>query len=273
MLKKIISGGQTGADRAALDIAIKFNINYGGWIPKGRKTENGTLPNKYHMDEMPTDSYSKRTEQNIIDSQGTIIISRGNLNGGSLLTRELAFRLNKPCCYVDLSEIDEFDAAILINSFIIDYELEIINIAGPRESSDPFIYNAVKIVLETVIYMMVLETEPDDLRFHDLILLDRQTRQYAGTIPDAVNFLAESMHLRTKSCIANSDPKNIASLYFAMADYIKVKLGLDSGNADLLKSCAFKLGINSIEIDDAVMVILKELKIFLEKNYVLRIIK
>lgn len=68
MITKIISGGQTGADRAALDFAIKHTIPHGGWIPKGRKTEEGILPDNYQLREMETTSYSKRTEQNIIDS-------------------------------------------------------------------------------------------------------------------------------------------------------------------------------------------------------------
>ena len=75
---KIISGGQTGADRAALDVAIKLNIPHGGWIPRGRKTEDGSLDEKYQLQEMSTESYSQRTEQNVIASDGTLIISRGN---------------------------------------------------------------------------------------------------------------------------------------------------------------------------------------------------
>jgi hypothetical protein len=77
MINKIISGGQTGADRAALDFALKFNIPHGGWIPKGRIAEDGPLPAKYQLQEMPTSSYPKRTEQNVIDSDGTLIFSRG----------------------------------------------------------------------------------------------------------------------------------------------------------------------------------------------------
>jgi len=72
MVIKIISGGQTGADRAALDFAIKHNIPYGGWVPKGRKTEDGTLPEKYNLQEMPTVQYANRTEKNILDSDGTL---------------------------------------------------------------------------------------------------------------------------------------------------------------------------------------------------------
>ena len=95
MIKKIISGGQTGADQAALDAAIKLDIPHGGWIPKGKITENGPLSDKYQLDEMPTASYEERTEQNIIDSDGTLIVSHGRLTGGSALTRELAMENGK----------------------------------------------------------------------------------------------------------------------------------------------------------------------------------
>ena len=95
MLKKIISGGQTGADRAALDVAIKLSIPHGGWIPKGRLTEEGRLPQRYQLQEMPTESYPLRTEQNVIDSDGTLIVAHGKLTGGSDCTREMALKHNE----------------------------------------------------------------------------------------------------------------------------------------------------------------------------------
>ncbi len=82
-LKKIVSGGQPVADIAGIDAAIAFKIPYGGWIPKGRLTEDGPLPAKYHLQEMPTPSYPKRTAQNVIDSDGTVIFTHGALTGGS----------------------------------------------------------------------------------------------------------------------------------------------------------------------------------------------
>jgi hypothetical protein len=98
MIKKIISGGQTGTDRAALDAAIKLSIPHGGWIPKGQKGEDGPLPAKYKSQEMPTASYPKRTEKNVIDSDGTLIISRGKPTGGSDYTRKMALKnINVSC--------------------------------------------------------------------------------------------------------------------------------------------------------------------------------
>lgn len=95
MLKEILSGGQTGADLAALDVAIELGIPHGGWLPKGRKTEAGPLPYKYKLQEMPRARYADRTEKNLLDSDGTLILSHGPLDGGSALTRRLAKRHGK----------------------------------------------------------------------------------------------------------------------------------------------------------------------------------
>ena len=124
MVKKIISGGQTGADQAALDAAIELGIPHGGWIPKGRKTENGELPDNYELREMPTSSYSKRTEQNAIDSDGTLIISHGKLTGGSFFTMEMAKKHRRPCLHVDLSKSNAFEAARKINEDMTDFYFE-----------------------------------------------------------------------------------------------------------------------------------------------------
>ena len=92
MIKRIISGGQTGADRAALDFAIDKGIPHGGWVPIGRLAEDGQIPDRYHLSEMNTKSYPKRTEQNVKDSDGTLIISHGLISGGSRYTLDMAVK-------------------------------------------------------------------------------------------------------------------------------------------------------------------------------------
>ena len=150
MVIRIISGGQTGADRAALDFAIRHNLSYGGWVPKGRKTEDGTLPEKYLLQEMPTGEYSERTEKNILDSDGTLIVSHGRLTGGSALTRELAKRHNRPCMHVDMEDADMDDAAKQVKAWIERKYIRVLNVAGPRASKDPKIYDATMALLESV---------------------------------------------------------------------------------------------------------------------------
>jgi Circularly permutated YpsA SLOG family len=142
MIQKIISGGQTGADRAGLDVAIELGIPHGGWIPKGRKTEDGTLPEKYHLREMPTSSYPKRTEQNIVDSDGTIVFSYGPLSGGSALTARLSKKHGKPLLYIDLDKIDIESAAKDLRGWLSSHRIKRLNVAGSRASKSPDIYKS-----------------------------------------------------------------------------------------------------------------------------------
>ena len=118
MIKKIISGGQTGADRAALDAAIELGIPHGGWVPKGRLAEDGPIHTKYQVQEMPTDSYTARTEQNVIDSDGTLILSHGELTGGSGFTRKMAMKHGKPWYHADLNKMPSFQAAMIIEDWV-----------------------------------------------------------------------------------------------------------------------------------------------------------
>ncbi len=150
LIKQLISGGQTGADRAALDLAIALNIPYGGWLPKGRKTEEGPLPDKYQLQELPTGEYKKRTEKNILDSEGTLIVSHGELSGGSALTRDLAKKHKKYWIHLDMKDLPLEIAAEKLKSWIAINNISVLNVAGPRGSKDPKIYKATMDLLEKV---------------------------------------------------------------------------------------------------------------------------
>lgn len=151
MLKKIISGHQTGADIAAIDAAIANGFPCGGWVPKGRKTEIGPLPEKYVVQEMTTGGYPKRTERNVVDADGTVIFTHGRLTGGSDLTRKYAIQHSKPSLHVDLAMHDAKTAVALVCKFISEYRTNVLNVAGPRASSDAKIYEAVYQVMKAVI--------------------------------------------------------------------------------------------------------------------------
>lgn len=141
MLKKIISGGQTGVDRAALDVAMRAGIAHGGWIPKGRLTEDGPLPPHYQLEEMPTEAYDARTEKNVLDSDGTLIVSRGRPTGGTDFTRKMALKHGKQLLHIDLALGQRAsDAGSLIASWVEMNRIETLNVAGPRASHDPAIY-------------------------------------------------------------------------------------------------------------------------------------
>jgi Circularly permutated YpsA SLOG family len=148
MLRKIISGGQTGADRAALDCAIKRGIPHGGWCPKGRRAEDGTIDQRYNLVETPSDDYSQRTEWNVRDSDATAVFSiLRELHGGSLLTIELAEQYNKPVIHL-CKEDEPADHAQELRSFIEKFRINILNVAGPRESDEPGVYHFVSQILD-----------------------------------------------------------------------------------------------------------------------------
>jgi hypothetical protein len=144
---KIISGGQTGADLAALDAAIALQIPHGGWLPKGRKTESGPLPLRYQLEELDTGKYRARTEKNVLAADGTLIFSFGPLSGGSALTEALAIRHDRPFLHIDFELIDHRQATALVEDWLQTLQLATINIAGPRASSEPRIYQAVYTLL------------------------------------------------------------------------------------------------------------------------------
>jgi len=139
--QQIISGGQTGVDRAALDAALKLAIAHGGWCPRGRLAEDGPIPECYALRETPSADYAQRTEQNVLDADATLILHWGPLRGGTLLTRELAARHNKPCLAVDLA--DAMPTAD-VDRWLSMHGVEVLNVAGPRESQSPGIGQAAR---------------------------------------------------------------------------------------------------------------------------------
>lgn len=151
MIKKIISGAQTGADRAGIDAAIEIGIPYGGWLPKGRKAEDGIVPETYtEFQELTRGGYPKRTEQNVIDSDGTVIFTYGKLTTGSALTAKFARQHNKPYLHVDLDENP--DPVSMVKDWIIDWDIKVLNVAGRSASKAPVIYDQVKDIIKKVIH-------------------------------------------------------------------------------------------------------------------------
>ena len=136
MLRKVISGGQTGVDRAGLDAALVAGLPIGGYCPNGRKAEDGIISAEYPLEEMPSTSYSARTEKNVACSDGTLIINRGPLSEGTKYTREYCLKHLKPFLIVQLDAEKSIQPADVIR-WIKGQQISILNIAGPRESKYP----------------------------------------------------------------------------------------------------------------------------------------
>jgi putative molybdenum carrier protein len=133
-MRKVVSGGQTGVDRAALDVALELEISCGGWCPKDRMAEDGQIPSHYPLKETASSEFQVRTELNVLDSDGTLILLWGPPSGGTLFTRHCALHHNKPLFETELQQkppITDF------HNWLAAYSIEVLNVAGPRESHCP----------------------------------------------------------------------------------------------------------------------------------------
>ena len=165
-LEKVVSGGQTGVDRAALDVALELSIPCGGWCPKGRRAEDGSIPAKYPLQESPTTNYAERTALNVKESDGTLILSRGSLRGGTALTKTFAERYQRPCLVVDLQNATtpQISDWLLVNS------IRVLNVAGPRESSQP------GITRQTVAFLRMLFEDANPARQRGQVSIASRSR-------------------------------------------------------------------------------------------------
>ena len=137
MVKKIVSGGQTGVDRAALDVALELGVPCGGWCPRRRRAEDGPIADRYPLVETASASYGERTRLNVRDSDATLILNQGKLEGGTRLTLDLAQRAGRPVRVVDLDNPPEIP---MLAEWIRERGIRTLNVAGPRESGRPGIH-------------------------------------------------------------------------------------------------------------------------------------
>ena len=157
MIPMIISGGQTGACRAALDVALKFNIPHGGWIPKGRISEGSPIPDKYQLQELPASACPARSALNVRWSDGTVIFSRGEPTGEIRYTRMIALQFQKHLLHIDLNKMAAKEAALLILTWIRFQNIKTVNVTGPSASKDGRIYADVYRTLEIAYRMRKVE--------------------------------------------------------------------------------------------------------------------
>jgi hypothetical protein len=151
MVKKIVSGGQAGVDRGALDAALQLGFDCGGWCPLGRRAEDGPIDPRYPLTESDSPRSDVLTEQNIIDSDGTLIITGGRLEGGTRLTLELALQKNRPCRVIDLRQPLELEQVI---DWLVALEISTLNIAGPRESKQPGIADKTREIVDNLLKLI-----------------------------------------------------------------------------------------------------------------------
>ena len=153
MIGRLVSGGQSGVDRAALDVALELGVSCGGWCPKDRKAEDGPILDRYPLKETPSSEYSQRTQWNVRDSDGTLILAWGEPTGGTLLTADVCRGTGKPYLVIDLADEGNRTAAIQAAREWIAANLAggVLNVAGPRASEHPAVYEQTRAFLRAVL--------------------------------------------------------------------------------------------------------------------------
>ena len=150
MLKKIISGGQPGVEIAALDAAIQFDIPHAGWAYKGIKTEDGVLPEHYNVKGIDNPSFFERLEKNIIDSEGTVIVTHGQLSIGLKGVRGLAEKHKKRCLNLDLKECTINHAISSVRKWMDNHEIEVVYFTGPKPVGTSKVYRDVVLIIQGI---------------------------------------------------------------------------------------------------------------------------
>jgi hypothetical protein len=145
---RIVSGGQTGVDRAALEVAVELGIPCGGWCPRGRRAEDGAVPDCFPLQETPGRDYPQRTAWNIRDSDATLVLTRGSLRGGTALTVRAARQQARHVLVVDLGDSPSPQPA---RAWLELHEVGVLNVAGPRESENPGIADQARAFLRLLL--------------------------------------------------------------------------------------------------------------------------
>jgi hypothetical protein len=274
MLKKIISGGQTEADQAVLDVAIAFGIPHGGWTTKGRISNIRPRLGKYHLQEMLTDNYSDCIKQNVIDANGTLIISYGRLTGDLDYARRMTLGHRRQMLGIDLMQSALFKAASLLNDWIQLYRIKILFVIGPGATVNPDVGKHTKLIVEGALLF-----DPTGSKTISLASDNTKGHQYLGTLPvqpktidEAVDRLILELSFKEQTKIANMSESALITFHISYGVYIRNEFRL-WGNDSLLAFCKAYAGVNDINPEQASYIIVKELWERLQNANVLKVIK
>lgn len=274
MVGKIISSGRTGVELAGLDVAVKLGIAHGGWTPRGLRNEHGPLPERYGLQEVPALGFKHAMEQNIKNSDGTLLVTKGHKTTETRFAVETALSHQRQLLHLDLSQYSSFEAASLASSWVSLQRIKILFITGPSADIDPRLYDQAKKVLETAFYLGFVKTGLHPNLPTTTHSTDHEPQQdLPHSLGEAIERLTEALQLKDRTRIANMQPEELDHLRTGLGDYIKQTFGLYSGNTALLQSCAELGGLSRPLPDEACAVILRALWRELQATHKLRVVK
>jgi hypothetical protein len=266
MITKVISGGQTGADQGARNAAKKLGIPFGGWIPKNRSTESKPLFYSYTPNEIPAISEYTAIEKNILESDGTLILTHGKLTGGSLLTQKLCKRHKKPCLHKDLTDKWHADVSSEIHSWVVEKDVEILNVAGPRADKDPLIYESALYVVEAVLLLSLVEADAgaklSDIS-NDKLLAHFMTPK---SVDQAIDQMLYDLDTYQRDSLSQLDEDQLPLLNMNLGLYVRSQFQLLEEHSDLLEDCRRVTGNTNMTPDEASDMLVRRLWEFLRQK-------
>ncbi len=274
MIRKIISSGRTGVELAALDVAIKLGISHGGWTSRGMRNEEGSLSQAYGLVEVPSVGFQRAMEENVIHSDGTLLVSFGNKTPETGYAVKMALKHQRQFLHVDLSQNPAFEGASLTSSWVSLQKIKEVFVTGPASSHEPKIYIQARKILETVFYLGLVKSglHPEH-SIHTLQRTGRSHDDFPQTVDEAVLKLKKTLPLKDRAVMANMQPDELDFVHAGLGEYIKQNFGLYSGNKNLLQSCADSGQLAKPIPDEACAVILRALWKDLQSTHKLRVIK
>ena len=277
MMRKIISSGRTGVEMAALDLAIKLGLSHGGWAPRGMRNEDGVIETRYGLHEVVAVGFKKAMAENILNSDGTLLITRGKKSVETQYAVETALRHQRQFLHVDLSQHSAFEAASLVSSWTSMNHVLIGFVTGPMASHDALIYHQVKKILETAFYLEFVKTGLHPEHSEKMASLseieDNGENELPRSVDEAVYQLKAVLPLKDRTVMANMQADELDHLKTGLGEYIKQKFGLYLDNLPLIESCAEIGNLMKPLPDEACAVILRALWQDLRSTHKLRIIK
>lgn len=274
MIRKIVSGGQTGVEKAALDVAIKLGIDYGGWVPKGGNHQKETADQKYMLKESKAIGFQESIRQNVSETDGTLLITRGEKTPETHYAVKTALKYQKQLLHVDLSQNSAFEGASLINSWFALHAIKVAYVTGTAASQDAKIYGQTLKILETAFYLAFVKSGlPGEKVPAEQLLPTDSDGPIPSKVTEAVELLKSALPLKDRTLMANMQLEELDQLNSGLGEYIKQNFGLYGGNEQLMQSCAETGGLVNPILDEACAVILRALWEDLRATHKLRIIK
>jgi hypothetical protein len=275
VITRILSSAEPGVELAALDVARKLGIPHGGWTSRGRHRHNTELLSIYQLKETPSFGFQEAVEKNVIDADGTLLISHGEKDQRLRYAVEMALKHERQFLHVDLKQYPAFEAASLINSWVTLQKTKRVFITGRSEEAKSKIYNDAHRILETAVYLGFVKS--DLLPWHGGVGTDvlpgSKDEQLPQSVAEAVERLKETLPLKERTIMANMKSNELAKLRSGLGEYIKQKFGLYGTNSPLLKSCADVGKLSMPLAEEACGVIIRALWKDLQATHKLRVLK